>query len=147
MAFAEPEPVANEEAEVADVYAPMSSGPQATGHGPQALTELEARGPQPEASEKRFIDAISDGMAQSMERHPGLVLMGQDIAEYGGAFKITEGFVERFGKDRVRNTPLCESAILGAGLGLSISRNLVQLMGGRLVARSRPGQNVTLTPA
>lgn len=59
-------------------------------------------------------------MAQSMERHPGLVLMGQDIAEYGGAFKITEGFVERFGKDRVRNTPLCESAILGAGLGLSI---------------------------
>lgn len=121
VAFAEPEPVANEEAEVADVYAPKSSWPQATGHGPQALAELEARGPKPEASsEKRFIDAISDGMAQSMERHPGLVLMGQDIAEYGGAFKITEGFVERFGKDRVRNTPLCESAILGAGLGLSI---------------------------
>jgi 2-oxoisovalerate dehydrogenase E1 component len=56
----------------------------------------------------------------AMEKHPRLVLMGQDIAEYGGVFKITQGFVERFGKDRVRNTPLCESAILGAGLGLSI---------------------------
>ena len=67
-----------------------------------------------------MIDAIQEGMAQSMERHSNLVLMGQDIAEYGGAFKITEGFVEQFGKDRVRNTPLCESAILGASLGLSI---------------------------
>lgn len=71
-------------------------------------------------SEKRFIDAISDGLMQSMERHPNLVLMGQDIADYGGVFKITEGFVEKFGKDRVRNTPLCESAIVGTGLGLSI---------------------------
>ncbi|HNV28443.1 MAG TPA: dehydrogenase E1 component subunit alpha/beta [Cyclobacteriaceae bacterium] len=71
-------------------------------------------------SEKRFIDAISDGLRQSMERHPNLVLMGQDIADYGGVFKITEGFVEKFGKDRVRNTPLCESAIVGTGLGLSI---------------------------
>jgi 2-oxoisovalerate dehydrogenase E1 component len=67
-----------------------------------------------------MIDAIQEGLRQSMDRHPGLVLMGQDIAEYGGAFKITEGFVEQFGKDRVRNTPLCESAILGASLGLSI---------------------------
>lgn len=71
-------------------------------------------------SEKRFIDAISDGLKQSMERFDNLVLMGQDIAEYGGVFKITEGFVEQFGKERVRNTPLCESAIVGAGLGLSI---------------------------
>ena len=119
VAFAEPEPVANEVEEVRDVYAP--EGLQASGHRPQALQKLEASGLKPEASsEKRFIDAISDGLAQSMERHPDLVLMGQDIAEYGGAFKITEGFVERFGKDRVRNTPLCESAILGAGLGLSI---------------------------
>jgi 2-oxoisovalerate dehydrogenase E1 component len=55
-----------------------------------------------------------------MERYDNLVLMGQDIAEYGGVFKITEGFVEKFGKDRVRNTPICESAIVGAGLGLSI---------------------------
>ena len=72
------------------------------------------------APEKRMIDAIQEGLRQSMERHPELVLMGQDIAEYGGAFKITDGFVEQFGKDRVRNTPLCESAILGASLGLSI---------------------------
>lgn len=71
--------------------------------------------------EMRFIDAIQDALAQSMERHSNLVLMGQDIAEYGGAFKVTEGFVEKFGKERVRNTPLCESAIVGAGLGLSIS--------------------------
>ncbi len=71
-------------------------------------------------TEKRLIDAVSDGMRQSMERHDSLVLMGQDIAEYGGVFKVTEGFVEQFGNHRVRNTPLCESAILGAGIGLSI---------------------------
>jgi 2-oxoisovalerate dehydrogenase E1 component len=71
-------------------------------------------------SEKRLIDAISDGLRQSMEKHENLVLMGQDIAEYGGVFKITDGFVEKFGKERVRNTPLCEAAILGTGLGLSI---------------------------
>jgi len=71
-------------------------------------------------SEKRLIDAISDGLRQSMKRHDNLVLMGQDIAEYGGVFKITEGFVEQFGKDRVRNTPLCEAAIVGTSLGLSI---------------------------
>lgn len=71
--------------------------------------------------EKRFVDAISDGLFQSMERHSELVLMGQDIADYGGVFKVTEGFTEKFGKERVRNTPLCESAIVGAGLGLSIA--------------------------
>jgi len=70
---------------------------------------------------KRFIDAISEGMRLAMKKHDNLVLMGQDIAEYGGAFKITDGFVEEFGKDRVRNTPLCESAILGTGFGLSIN--------------------------
>jgi len=70
---------------------------------------------------KRFIDALSDGMRQAMQKHPNLVLMGQDIAEYGGAFKITDGFVAEFGKARVRNTPLCESAILGTGFGLSIN--------------------------
>jgi len=68
----------------------------------------------------RFIDAIKQGLQQSMEAHGNLILMGQDIAEYGGAFKITEGFVQQFGKDRVRNTPLCESAIVGAALGLSL---------------------------
>ncbi len=74
-------------------------------------------------SEKRLIDAISDAMRLAMRKHQNLILMGQDIADYGGVFKITEGFVEEFGKDRVRNTPLCESAILGAGFGLSINNH------------------------
>ena len=69
----------------------------------------------------RFIDAISQGLRQSMMRHQNLVLMGQDIAEYGGAFKITDGFVDEFGRDRVRNTPICESGIVGTGMGLSIN--------------------------
>jgi 2-oxoisovalerate dehydrogenase E1 component len=69
----------------------------------------------------RFIDAISQSLRQSMERHDNLVIMGQDIAEYGGAFKITDGFVSSFGKERVRNTPICESAIVSAGMGLSIN--------------------------
>ena len=72
------------------------------------------------AHEKRFVDGIKEALHQSMQQHPNLILMGQDIAEYGGAFKITEGFVEEFGKARVRNTPLCESAIVGAALGLSL---------------------------
>ena len=72
------------------------------------------------ATEKRFVDGIKDGLHQSMQKHPNLILMGQDIAEYGGAFKITEGFVTEFGKERVRNTPLCESAIVGTALGLSL---------------------------
>ena len=70
--------------------------------------------------DKRFIDGIKEGLHQSMEQHENLILMGQDIAAYGGAFKITEGFVQQFGKDRVRNTPLCESAIVGTCLGLSL---------------------------
>ena len=70
----------------------------------------------------RFIDAISDGLKQSMEKYDDLVIMGQDIAEYGGVFKITDGFVEKFGKDRVRNTPICESAIVAAAYGLSINK-------------------------
>ena len=69
----------------------------------------------------RFVDAISQGLKQSMERHDNLVIMGQDIAEYGGAFKITDGFVELFGKERVINTPICESAVISAGMGLSIN--------------------------
>jgi 2-oxoisovalerate dehydrogenase E1 component len=91
--------------ELADVYAPVRD---------EMSAEL-FRGP-----EKRFIDAISEGLEQSMQREDRLILMGQDIAEYGGAFKITEGFVETFGKSRVRNTPLCESAIIGCALGLSL---------------------------
>ena len=71
-------------------------------------------------SERRLVDAIQDGLRQSMEKYDNLIIMGQDVAEYGGVFKVTEGFVEQFGKERVRNTPICESAIVGAGLGLSI---------------------------
>jgi len=74
-----------------------------------------------EEKELRLIDAVSEGLKQSMEMHKDLILMGQDIAEYGGVFKITEGFVERFGKERVRNTPICESAIIEAAMGLSIA--------------------------
>jgi 2-oxoisovalerate dehydrogenase E1 component len=73
-----------------------------------------------ESKELRFIDAIKEGLHQSMLKYPNLILMGQDIADYGGAFKITEGFVNEFGKLRVRNTPLCESAIVGSALGLSL---------------------------
>lgn len=104
-AFEEKLPAANTEAELNDVYAPFTQ---------QVISHSE------KTTEKRFIDAISDGLRQSMEKHANLVLMGQDIGDYGGVFKITEGFVEKFGKDRVRNTPLCESAIIGTGLGLSI---------------------------
>jgi len=104
---AAPAPVADDARELADMYQPFT---------PPAASP-PAEGPAPE---KRFIDAIQEGLRQSMKRFPELVLMGQDIAEYGGVFKITEGFVAEFGKGRVRNTPLCESAIVGAGLGLSI---------------------------
>ncbi|GAB5524491.1 MAG: dehydrogenase E1 component subunit alpha/beta [Roseivirga sp.] len=106
VAFAEALPEATV-AETQDVHAPY----QQTVIAPAS----EA------ASERRFVDAISDSLKQSMEKYDDLVIMGQDIAEYGGAFKITQGFIEQFGKDRVRNTPLCESAIIGTGLGLSIN--------------------------
>ena len=72
-------------------------------------------------SNKRLVDAISDGLRQSLEIHDNLVVMGQDIAEYGGVFKITDGFVEKFGKSRIRNTPICESAIVSSAYGLSIN--------------------------
>jgi 2-oxoisovalerate dehydrogenase E1 component len=107
VAYAEPDIQPHTESEMNDVYAPFQN------------TEVE---PQNEIrQERRFIDAISDALRVSMQRHNKLVLMGQDIADYGGVFKVTEGFVAEFGKDRVRNTPLCESAIVGTGLGLSIS--------------------------
>ena len=77
--------------------------------------------PNTQTKELRLIDAISEGLRQSMEKHNELIIMGQDIAEYGGVFKITEGFVNQFGKDRVRNTPICESAIIETGMGLSIA--------------------------
>ncbi len=102
--------------ELADVYAAKVSGKPVLSFD-NSLKEIPAHIPQ---QELRFIDAIKEGLLQSMQQHPNLVLMGQDIAEYGGAFKITEGFTELFGKERVRNTPLCESAIVGAAAGLSI---------------------------
>jgi 2-oxoisovalerate dehydrogenase E1 component len=98
--------IPNIDIELADIYAPFKQ---------------EVQKPNGPLVEKRFIDAIQDALIQSMERYPDLILMGQDIAEYGGAFKVTEGLLQKFGKERVRNTPLCESAILGASLGLSIS--------------------------
>ncbi|MCE2823662.1 MAG: dehydrogenase E1 component subunit alpha/beta [Saprospiraceae bacterium] len=102
--FAEPEPVPDTEEELSDVYAPAPAHVK----------------PQGAPREIRFIDAISDGLREAMIRHPKLVLMGQDIGSYGGVFKITQGFVEQFGEYRVRNTPLCESAIVGISLGLSM---------------------------
>ncbi len=107
IAFAEEAIAPNLESELSDVYAPFS----------QQVIGPKENGPK---SEKRLVDAISDGLRQSMEKYPNLILMGQDIGEYGGVFKITDGFKTKFGADRVRNTPLCESAIIGAGLGLSI---------------------------
>lgn len=107
-AFAEPEPIANSAQELQDMYFPY------------APINIE---PGTAATEMRYLDAITDGLRIAMEKHQNLVLMGQDIAEYGGAFKITEGFVEQFGKARVRNTPICESAIVGIGLGLSINKH------------------------
>ncbi|MEM6765130.1 MAG: thiamine pyrophosphate-dependent enzyme [Bacteroidota bacterium] len=72
------------------------------------------------SEEKRFVDALSEGLRESMYHHPELVIMGQDIADYGGVFKITEGMLEEFGESRIKNTPICESAIVGMGLGLSL---------------------------
>ncbi len=86
-----------------------------------AKNEFKEIRPSFKKEEKRFVDAISDGLKEAMKKHENLILMGQDIAEYGGVFKITEGFVNEFGKERVRNTPLCEAAIVGASLGLSIA--------------------------
>ena len=112
--------VVDEETELNDVYAEriaVQSSPRLLQRGEAGKIEnlsIEA------STEKRFIDAIKEGLHQSMIEHPNLVLMGQDIAEYGGAFKITEGFVQEFGRDRVRNTPLCESAVVGSTLGLSL---------------------------
>lgn len=105
-AFAEPVVTPDMESELKDMYADHDQ------------TVVQASGAM---SEKRLVDAVQDGLRQSMEKYDDLVVMGQDIAEYGGVFKVTEGFVEQFGKERVRNTPICESAIVGAGLGLSIA--------------------------
>ncbi len=96
----------NTEEEVTDMYA---------SHQQELIAPISSN-----QTQKRLVDAVSDALRQSMERYPKMTIMGQDVADYGGVFKITEGFVEQFGKERIRNTPLCESAIVGASLGLSI---------------------------
>ena len=105
-AYGEPEIVPSKTTELKDVY---------KSYNYEEFTHSN------NTKELRFIDAISEGLKQSMQKHKDLVIMGQDIAEYGGVFKITDGFLEAFGKDRVRNTPICESAIVEAAMGLSIS--------------------------
>lgn len=105
-AYAEPAIEANTSTELTDLFTPHA---------------FEVTTPGTATSEKRLVDAVSDGLHESMKRHDNLVIMGQDVAKYGGVFKVTEGFVEDFGADRVRNTPLCESAIVGSALGLSIN--------------------------
>ena len=107
IAFAESNPVPDTQVELNDMY---------------DRREIPVIRPQSEAkSEKRYLDAITDGMRLAFRKFDNLVIMGQDIAEYGGVFKATQGFVEEFGKARVRNTPLCESAIVGAAQGLAIN--------------------------
>jgi 2-oxoisovalerate dehydrogenase E1 component len=117
MGFNSPPIVVDIKKELKDVYStPVQSNTLLIEKGRQLEKSLHEQ----KGKEKRLIDAIKEGLYQSMIKNPELVLMGQDIAEYGGAFKITEGFVQEFGKERVRNTPLCESAIVGACLGLSL---------------------------
>jgi 2-oxoisovalerate dehydrogenase E1 component len=116
IGFQSPPMVVDISNEIKDVYSPHQPETSLLEKG----RDLERLVHQKSAPEKRLIDAIKEGLYQSMQKHPGLILMGQDIAEYGGAFKITEGFVQEFGKERVRNTPLCESAIVGSCLGLSL---------------------------
>jgi 2-oxoisovalerate dehydrogenase E1 component len=103
--YAEPPISSSLTSEMEDLFAPHTQN-------------IEA--PSTEVTEMRYIDAITSGLQESMRTHDNLVLMGQDIADYGGVFKVTDGFVAEFGKERVRNTPLCESAIVGAALGLTM---------------------------
>ena len=105
-AYAEEEIAPNLTNELSDVYQEFK------------YQEFKSKG---KTKEIRYVDAISEGLKQSMQKHKDLVIMGQDVADYGGVFKITEGFVKAFGKERVRNTPICESAIVEAGMGLSIA--------------------------
>ena len=105
-AFDEELIIANEQTELNDVYKTFE---------PKHIS------PSGETKSIRLIDAVSEGLRQSMEQHDNLIIMGQDVAEYGGVFKITDGFVAQFGKDRVRNTPICESAIVSAAYGLSVN--------------------------
>ena len=121
--FSEPEIVPDAATEIADMYKPY--------HGATSQ-------PSSQTTNKRYIDAISDALRQGMKKYDNLVLMGQDIAEYGGAFKITQGFVEEFGAERVRNTPICESGIVGAAMGLSINgyKSVVKIICNKHISHS-----------
>lgn len=117
IGFNSPPIMPDEDEELEDVYA-IAKNKHASSI--TILDNSSALNSKIKTKDSRLIDAIKEGLYQSMQHHNNLVLMGQDIAEYGGAFKITEGFINEFGKERVRNTPLCESAIVGAALGLSL---------------------------
>lgn len=121
LAFNEPPIEANLHTELNDVF---------------KIVDVETYEPSSITEEKRYVDAVSEGLFQSMEKHPDLVIMGQDVAEYGGVFKITEGFLEKFGKERVRNTPICESAVISAAMGLSINqtKSVVELQFGDFIS-------------
>lgn len=107
-AWAEELPIADTAKELNDVYAPYTY---------QETKPISAR-----QTKKRLVDAVSDGLRQAMQKHHDLVFMGQDVADYGGVFKVSEGFLDQFGEERIRNTPLCESAIFGVALGLSVKK-------------------------
>jgi 2-oxoisovalerate dehydrogenase E1 component len=129
IAFAAEELIPNSKEEVKNVYSTKADIKYQTSeikiidNSDPATSNLQP------GNHKRFLDAIKEALYQSMQQHHNLILMGQDIAEYGGAFKITEGFMEEFGKARVRNTPICESSIIGAGLGLSLEgfRSVIEM--------------------
>ncbi|MEO7523784.1 MAG: dehydrogenase E1 component subunit alpha/beta [Ferruginibacter sp.] len=118
LGFVSEKIIPDTEEEVEDVYAPIPENRNPESVIDNSSVHYDIAG-EP-CTEKKFINAISNALEASLNKHNNLVLMGQDIAEYGGAFKVTEGFVEKFGKSRIRNTPLCESAIVGAALGLSL---------------------------
>lgn len=122
IGFDSPAMVPDEEEEMNDIYCPPTPQIEDSDSYPVSVIDNSEtfHVSRFTSHELRFIDAIKQGLQQSMQKHSNLIIMGQDIAEYGGAFKITDGFLSEFGKDRIRNTPICESAIVGAALGLSI---------------------------
>ena len=107
IAYDEPKTEADSFLELNDVYAPHQTNLISPDYS--------------DVKNIRMVDAISEGLEMAMEKYPESIIMGQDIADYGGVFKITDGFTDKFGKARVRNTPICESAIVSASLGLSIN--------------------------
>jgi len=119
-----PEVQADVDTELADLYAATDTDTDPAGRATVATSDL------------RFVDAISEALREGMMTHPELVLMGQDIADYGGVFKITDGFVAQFGAERVRNTPLCESGVIGTALGYAIGggKAMVEMQFGDFVS-------------